>query len=80
MTKHESISVIDADPSDDRILECAVAAAAEVILSGDKHLLALTNLRRTPALFRDARMNSVERALQHGAVDAIVAQCSIVTT
>jgi uncharacterized protein len=37
----ESISVIDTDPTDDRILERAVAADAQVIVSGDKHLLAL---------------------------------------
>jgi putative PIN family toxin of toxin-antitoxin system len=33
----ESIDVIEADPTDDRILECAVAADAEVIVSGDTH-------------------------------------------
>jgi predicted nucleic acid-binding protein len=44
----ESFSVIDADPSDDRILECAVAAKAEVILSGDKHLLTLGSFRGIP--------------------------------
>jgi uncharacterized protein len=29
------------DPDDDRILECAVAAGAHVLVSGDKHLLRL---------------------------------------
>ncbi len=29
------------DPDDDRILECAVAARASFIVSGDRHLLAL---------------------------------------
>jgi predicted nucleic acid-binding protein len=33
--------VITADPSDDRVLACAVSAAVDVIISGDKHLLAL---------------------------------------
>lgn len=41
----ENIAAVDADPADDRILECAVAANAEVILSGDKHLLALGSFR-----------------------------------
>ena len=41
----ESIYMIDADPSDDRILECAVAADADFIVSGDKHLLALGSFR-----------------------------------
>lgn len=45
VTPTESINVINADPSDDRILECAVAAAAEVIVSGDKHLVALGSFR-----------------------------------
>ena len=33
------LSVIQRDPSDDRYLECAVAGSAEIIVSGDKHLL-----------------------------------------
>jgi putative PIN family toxin of toxin-antitoxin system len=44
----ESIMAVDADPSDDRVLECAVAADAEVIVSGDKHLLALQRFRGIP--------------------------------
>ena len=48
VTPIEPINVIDEDPSDDRILECAVAATAEVIVSGDKHLLALGSLRGIP--------------------------------
>jgi uncharacterized protein len=44
----ESLHVVEADPTDDRIVECAVAADAEVILSGDKHLLALGNFREIP--------------------------------
>jgi putative PIN family toxin of toxin-antitoxin system len=41
----ETVAVIQADPTDDRILECAIAADAEVIVSGDRHLLALGNFR-----------------------------------
>ena len=38
----ESVDVIRDDPADNRILECAVAADAEVIVTGDKkHLLPL---------------------------------------
>jgi putative PIN family toxin of toxin-antitoxin system len=44
----ESINAVDADPSDDRILECAVAAKAEVVVSGDKHLLTLGSFRGMP--------------------------------
>jgi putative PIN family toxin of toxin-antitoxin system len=35
------VTVITDDPSDNRILECAVAAGAQYIVSGDNHLLAL---------------------------------------
>ena len=44
----ESINVIEADPTDDRILECAVAAEAKVIVSGDTHLLSLGSFRGIP--------------------------------
>ena len=37
--------MIEADPTDDRILECAVAASAEVLVSGDTHLLRLGGFR-----------------------------------
>ncbi len=35
------LDVIEKDPDDNRVLECAVASAADVIVSGDKHLLDL---------------------------------------
>lgn len=48
VTPTETIKAVADDPSDDRILECAVAAAAEVIVSGDRHLLALGSFRGVP--------------------------------
>jgi len=47
----ESLKVILGDPDDDRVLECAVAAGAEIIVSGDRHLLGL-------GIFRDIRILS----------------------
>lgn len=44
----EVIQAIEADPTDDRILECAIAAEAEVIVSGDSHLLSLGVFRGIP--------------------------------
>ena len=41
----ESLQVIEADPTDDRILDCAVAAAADVLVSGDTHLLSVGSFR-----------------------------------
>lgn len=37
----QRITAIKTDPSDNRILECAVAAKVDYIVSGDKHLLSL---------------------------------------
>jgi predicted nucleic acid-binding protein len=37
----ETLDVVKDDASDNRIVECAVAAGSDVIVSGDKHLLAL---------------------------------------
>lgn len=39
----ERIEAISDDPDDNRFLECAVAGRAELIVSGDKHLLNLAN-------------------------------------
>ena len=41
----EELEVIKDDPDDDRVLECAVAAEAEYIVSGDNHLLDLGEYR-----------------------------------
>jgi len=37
----QQLTVIEVDPTDNRYLECALAAEAEVIVGGDRHLLAL---------------------------------------
>ena len=42
------VSEIKDDPSDDRILECAVAGKADYIVSGDRHLLKLKEYRGIP--------------------------------
>jgi putative PIN family toxin of toxin-antitoxin system len=46
----EKISRIEDDPADDRILECALAASAAAIVSGDSRLLALGSFRGIPIL------------------------------
>ena len=38
------------DPDDDRVLECALAAVAEVIVSGDRDLQDLGSFRDTPIM------------------------------
>jgi predicted nucleic acid-binding protein len=37
----ETLHVIEKDPDDDRILECAAAAKSDFIVSEDRHLLRL---------------------------------------
>ena len=41
----ERIDAIKADPADNLVLEAAVAGKAEVVVSGDRHLLALKQFR-----------------------------------
>jgi putative PIN family toxin of toxin-antitoxin system len=51
----ETIAEIEADPTDNRVLEAAAEARADAIVSGDRHLLALDSWRgitiRSPAAF-----------------------------
>lgn len=41
VTPAKRVNIIQSDPADNRILECAVAADAEIIVSGDTDLLTL---------------------------------------
>ena len=44
------LHVINEDEEDNKILECALAAGADIIVSGDKHLLKLGKFRKTRIL------------------------------
>lgn len=44
------INTVKADPDDNAILECADAAKADYIVSGDSHLLELGKFQKTPIL------------------------------
>ena len=46
----EKISLIKEDPADNRIMECALAAGAAAIISGDSHLLSLGIFRAIAVL------------------------------
>ncbi len=46
----EQVQVVVDDPSDNRVLECALSAHADVIVSGDHHLLTLKTFRGIPIL------------------------------
>jgi putative PIN family toxin of toxin-antitoxin system len=41
----ETLTVVEEDPDDNRVLECAVAAEASFVVSGDHHLLQLNTYR-----------------------------------
>ena len=41
VTVRRQVSVVKDDPDDNRVLECGLAAGADVIVSGDRHLLRL---------------------------------------
>jgi putative PIN family toxin of toxin-antitoxin system len=47
VTPAEALTVVPADPDDDRILECAVAARSDYLITGDKHLLNLRSYLTT---------------------------------
>lgn len=46
----ECVAIIKDDPADDRVLECALAADVNLIVSGDNHLLKLRTFRSIPIL------------------------------
>lgn len=47
------LSVVTADPDDNRILEAALTVEADAIVSGDTHLLDLVNWNGTPVISAD---------------------------
>jgi hypothetical protein len=44
------LHIIEEDAEDNKILECALASGADIIVSGDKHLLKLGKFRKTRIL------------------------------
>ncbi len=50
VSPNERVSAVTQDEPDNRILECALAAEATVIVSGDRHLLGLERFRDIPIL------------------------------
>jgi predicted nucleic acid-binding protein len=58
--------VVIADPDDDVVLACAVAARAEAIVSGDKHLIDLTEYEGIPILTPAQLLERIEHAQSGG--------------
>jgi predicted nucleic acid-binding protein len=53
--------VVIEDPDDDEILACALAARADAMTSGDRHLLALKSFRGIPILSPSELLEILER-------------------
>jgi len=53
-----TLNIISTDPSDNRILECALAAECRCIVTGDKHLLDLENFQNIQIVTPDAFISS----------------------
>ncbi len=64
-TRH--IRAVDADPDDNAILECAVAADAETIVSGDSHLLGLVKWKHIRILSPSDALKEIESQQDAGA-------------
>lgn len=60
VTSRERIQVISADPDDNAILECAQAANADLIVSGDAHLLDLGQWQGVDILTPAAAVQKIE--------------------
>jgi putative PIN family toxin of toxin-antitoxin system len=59
----ESINVVSEDPEDNRILECAVEADANYIVTGDFHLLKLSRYRHIEVVNAVAFLEKLSSAI-----------------
>ena len=55
-------SIVTKDPADDAVLACALAAQADLIVSGDTHLRDLKNYRGIPIITATDALRQIERA------------------
>ncbi len=55
-------SVVLADPDDDHVLACALAAKADIIVSGDRHLLQLQHYQEIPIVNVAEALRRIEGA------------------
>ncbi len=58
-------TIVEADPSDDKFLAIAVKGKADCIVSGDRHLLRLTEYQGIPILSPATLLAIVESILSH---------------
>ena len=46
VARAKKLNVMEEHPADDKFIECALAAGAEYIVSGDKYLLKIANCKK----------------------------------
>jgi len=56
----ERVAAVEKDEPDNRVLECALAARATIIVSGDSHLLELGSFQRIRILSPRAFLDAIE--------------------
>jgi putative PIN family toxin of toxin-antitoxin system len=64
VTPTEKLDVLKADPDDNKFLECAIAAEAPFIISGDKHLKGLRKFRNVEILTPGEFINRNEGVIE----------------
>ena len=70
------LSVVAADPDDNRILEAALSAEADAIVSGDTHLLDLVNCNGIPVISADTFLkNSPEKNISASGTITDIPKC-----
>ncbi len=62
----ESLNIINLDPADNRVLECAVTACADYIISGDGHLLEIGNFGTILIVKAKDFLINLKTAVSHG--------------
>jgi uncharacterized protein len=56
----KKVNVVHEHPADNKFIECALAAGAEYIVSGDKHLLNIGCHKKTKILSADEFLKAIE--------------------
>lgn len=54
------LNVVDEDPEDNKIIECAVTGDADFIVSSDNHLLKLKSYKGIPIITQKDLLNKIE--------------------
>ena len=64
MGRVKNVTRLSVDPDDDKFVACALAASADLIISGDKHLLSLQGRTPVPVLKPRDAIARIKAAIQ----------------